>query len=129
MRFLGFEMPTSVVAISNKEDLHQELAFIYHKERKEIVVELMVDSAKDVCIQFVSGMRLAANDIVSSCFALLDKAYIDYRRKEEIYDVIKRQEEKSERELLAELEEVVKDVDIMAALRERMVADTESIRE
>lgn len=129
LRFLGFEMPTSVVAISNKEELHQELAFIYHKERKEIVVELMVDSAKDVCIQFVSGMRLAANDIVSSCFALLDKAYIDYRRKEEIYDVIKRQEEKSERELLAELEEVVKDVDIMAALRERMVADTESIRE
>jgi len=103
IKFLGFLEPNGILI--EKNSVIAEAGYQYDVLRNEIVVEnITLKAEEELRIRFVSGMKLASNDILNRCFTCLDLAQIEFEQKEKIYEKIKKGTEQTIMERLSSQE-------------------------
>jgi hypothetical protein len=118
MKFLGFVKPSGILL--EKNGVIEEVSYQYDNLRNEIVIEnITLKAEEELRIRFVSGMKLASNDILNRCFTCLDRAQIEFAQKEKIYEQIKKGTEHTIMERISSEE---MDLDLYGRIKEIVTA-------
>lgn len=86
LHFLGFRQVEQVKCCINDEVC--DVSFDYDQKKHELFCRIEAQVDEKVSIHFIDKMKLAENDMPQLWFEILDKAYLPYVEKEEIYKKI-----------------------------------------
>jgi len=117
VRMKGFQNPGKLVIIRGKEQ--QELKYQYDSLKNEILTQTLLSGQESIRIKFLSGMRLAQNSVIEFCFQILDRAEIDFYKKELIYDWIQKESVES---VLSSIQTLSVPADLYGAISEVLLA-------
>jgi alpha-glucosidase (family GH31 glycosyl hydrolase) len=118
IRFLGFTDPVEITI--KKNGRRECVNYRYDDYRNEAVLEdITLTAEEELCVGFISGMKLASNKIMERCFERLDCAKVEFEKKEKIYQLIRECTDASVLENLAAGE---MDMDLYGEINEILLA-------